>query len=290
MTSVPPPAPGLLPHPGAPPEPPERPEGVAEPAPRWPAWTAPVALIAALAAALFGAIFVGAVAAVGGADLDDPPAAVNIVATVVQDAAMVVAALAFARLVAPPRPWHFGLRATRPWPAVGWTLLTWLAFVILSAVWVSALGIDEPDDLPEQLGVDESTLAFVSVAVLVTVVAPIAEEVFFRGYFFTALRSWRGPWLAAILTGVVFGAIHAGSAPAGYLVPLALFGIGLCLLYWRTGSLYPCIALHALNNALAFGVSQGWGWEIPLLMIGANLVIAALLWPLRGRGPQPAAA
>jgi membrane protease YdiL (CAAX protease family) len=115
------------------------------------------------------------------------------------------------------------------------------------------------------------------------VLAPVAEELFFRGYFFTALRNWKGVWPAAILTGVVFGAIHAGSAPVGYLVPLAVFGFALCLLYWRTGSLYPCIVLHALNNSLAFGVSQGWGWEIPLVMLGANAVILAALLPFRVR-------
>ncbi len=52
-----------------------------------------------------------------------------------------------------------------------------------------------------------------------------------------------------------------------------MFGFGLCLLYWRTGSLYPCIALHALNNSLAFGVSQKWDWQIPLVMVGSLTVI-----------------
>jgi membrane protease YdiL (CAAX protease family) len=121
------------------------------------------------------------------------------------------------------------------------------------------------------------------VGLLVTVIAPIAEEFFFRGYFFTALRSWRGVWPAAIITGLVFGAIHTASAPAGYLVPLSVFGFVLCIIYWRTGSLYPCISLHALNNSLAFGVSQHWDWQIPLVMVGANLVIGAILLPVGQR-------
>ena len=41
-----------------------------------------------------------------------------------------------------------------------------------------------------------------------------------------------------------------------FLVPLGVFGALLCLLYHRTGSLLPCMALHALNNSLALGVSQ----------------------------------
>jgi membrane protease YdiL (CAAX protease family) len=271
------------PHPGAPPEPPERPEGLPAPSPRWPPWTAPVSLIAGFAVALFGFIVVGGVAAATGADVDDPPPAVNIVATLIQDLGLVASALLFARLTSRPRPWQFGLRSTRLWPAAGWTVLAWLGFFIFSAIWVAALGIEERDELPDELGADESTVALIAVAALVTVVAPVAEEFFFRGYFFTALRNWRGPWLAAVLTGLTFGAIHAGSAPVGYLVPLAAFGFALCLLYWRTGSLYPCIVLHALNNSLAFGVTQGWDWQVPVLMAGANAVILAGLLPLRAR-------
>jgi membrane protease YdiL (CAAX protease family) len=109
------------------------------------------------------------------------------------------------------------------------------------------------------------------------VIAPVCEEFFFRGFFFTALRSWCGPWVAAVITGLVFGGIHAASAPVGDLVPLAFFGFVLCLVYWKTGSLYPCIALHALNNTLAVGQTEHWSWQIPLLIIGALATIALAL-------------
>jgi CAAX protease family protein len=60
------------------------------------------------------------------------------------------------------------------------------------------------------------------------------------------------------------------------LVPLAALGFALCLLYRYTGSLYPCIAAHSLNNSLAFGALEGWGWQIPVLMAGALAAIALL--------------
>ena len=94
-------------------------------------------------------------------------------------------------------------------------------------------------------------------------VAPICEEFLFRGYIFTALRNWRGTLPAAVITGLLFGGVHAGSAPALDLVPLAGLGFGLCLLYRYTGSLYPCIAAHSLNNSLAFASLEGWGWQMP---------------------------
>ena len=137
-------------------------------------------------------------------------------------------------------------------------------------MWVAILGVN-PDDskLPDELGVNDSTVALLAVAFLVAVVAPIAEEFFFRGFFFGALRNWKGPLPAAILTGLVFGAIHVGSAEAAFLLPLAFFGFTLCLLRERTGSLYPGIALHCVNNSLAFGVSQHWGWQILVLLVCA---------------------
>ncbi len=91
---------------------------------------------------------------------------------------------------------------------------------------------------------------------LTCVVAPICEEFLFRGYIFTALRNWRGTLPAALITGLMFGGVHVGSAPALDLVPLAALGFGLCLLYRYTGSLYPCMLAHSLNNSLAFSASR----------------------------------
>jgi len=239
-------------------------------------------LIAGFAVALVGAIAIDLVAAVAGSSLDKPPPGVQIGATVFQDLALIASALVFARMTRRPRPWQFGLRSTRFWPGFGWMALAWLSSLIFSGVWVAVLDVKERDKLPDDLGVGSGPAALIAVMVLVCVVAPVAEEFFFRGYFFTALRGWKGPWLAAVLTGLVFGAIHAGSAPIPFLVPLAVLGFILCVLYWRTGSLYPCMALHALNNSLAFGVSQHWGWQIPVLMLASNVAIAAVVLPIGG--------
>jgi membrane protease YdiL (CAAX protease family) len=59
----------------------------------------------------------------------------------------------------------------------------------------------------------------------------------------------------------------------------------LCAVYQRTGSLYPGIALHALNNSLAFGVNEGWGWQIAVLIV-ASLAAIAMLLALLTRRPS----
>ena len=275
---------------------PELPEGIERPPPPerpdWKPWTAWVALVGAFGGALIGALIVGVIGALAGADFAHPPPAVNISATVVQDIAFVGAALLFASMAGTPRPEQFGLRRTSFWPAVGWIAIAFVGFYVVTLVWVSILGAS-PDDtkLPDELGVKDSTAAMLAVAFLVSVVAPVAEEFFFRGFFFTALRGWKGLWPAAILTGLVFGGIHIGSAEAVFLAPLAFFGFALCLLYHRTGSLYPCMALHCLNNSLAFGVSQHWGWETVLLFVCALSVISLGALLVRARWtPAPAPA
>jgi CAAX protease family protein len=272
-SSVPPPSFGLAP---------ELPEGVERKpppeGPRWKPWMAWVGLIAAFGGALMGALLVGVIGAAAGASLDDPTPAVNISATIVQDLSFIGAAILFASIAGRPLPEQFGLRRTRLWPAIGWMAVAFFGFYVFTLIWVSILGVDTDDSkLPDELGVKDSTFALLAVAFLVSVVAPIAEEFFFRGFFFTALRSWKGLWPAAILTGVVFGAIHLGSAEAAFLLPLAFFGFCLCLLYHRTGSLYPCIALHCVNNSLAFGVSQDWGWETAVLCVTALSLIALVV-------------
>jgi hypothetical protein len=196
----------------------------------------------------------------------------------VQDIAFVLTAVMFARLGGRAvSSWQFGFRPTPARRAAGLVVLTVLAFLVFSAVWALALDVSTKEKLLEQLGANETKLLLALSALLTTVIAPICEETLFRGYIFAALTKWRG-WLpAAGITGLLFGGVHAGSAPVADLIPLAVLGFALCVLYRRTGSLYPCIAAHSLNNSLAFGALESWGWQIPLLMIAALATIWLLV-------------
>ena len=142
------------------------------------------------------------------------------------------------------------------------------------------------EKLLEQLG-NEGSLLLLSAA-LTCVVAPICEEFLFRGYIFTALRNWRGTLPAALITGLLFGGVHVGSAPALDLVPLAALGFGLCLLYRYTGSLYPCIAAHSLNNSIAFAGLENCSVAGAVLIARALVACIAALIAARAqaRGPD----
>ncbi len=248
------------------------------PVTEWPPWSAPAALVAGLVLAAVGGLVVDLPAMAFGVNITSArlPPGLTIADTTVQDCAFVLAAVFFAQLGGRTvGAWQFGLRPTRLRAAVKLMALTLIGFLLFSVVW-GAMFHAEKEKLLEQLGVGQSTLLLLLSAWLTCVVAPICEELLFRGFIFAALSNWKGPWLAAAITGLLFGGVHAGSAPAIDLVPLAALGFGLCMTYRYTGSLYPCIAAHSLNNSLAFGLLEGWGWEILVLML-ASLTLIALL-------------
>ena len=97
----------------------------------------------------------------------------------------------------------------------------------------------QKQDILDQLGANRSDAYLAASAVVVCVFAPIAEEILFRGFFFTALRNAMPTLLAAISTGVLFGLVHVIGTPFPLIVPLAVLGFVLCLLYLYTGSLLP---------------------------------------------------
>ncbi len=287
----------VLPPPAQPPlELPERPAAAGPPrAPRtgneaWRPWTGPLALVAALAVAIVGGLVVGVVAALFGYPLGGelPPGAL-LGATVVQQLGFIAAAILFARMAGRTAAAQFGLRPVRGiWRAVGITVGVYVAYVVFTGIWSQIVEISAEDQL-DDLGIDGSTAALVVALLVVCVGAPVAEEFLFRGYIFTALRNWRGIWPAAIISGAIFGGIHLGSSPVGALVPLAVLGVGLALIYAWTGSLYPCVALHAINNSIAFGVSEDFdGWTL-LVLAGSLTICALLLVPVARRwvGPPP---
>ncbi len=272
------------------------PEPVRGAANDWPWWTAPAALVGGLLLAAIAGLVVDLPAALFGVSITAArlPGWLELVDTVVQDAAFVGAAVLFAHVGGRAvSAWQFGLRPPRlRWRSTALLILALLiGFLIFSEIWAELLEVHTKEKLLEQLGAGEGTALLLLSAALTCVIAPFCEEFLFRGFIYTALCNWRGPWPAAILTGLVFGGIHAGSAPAVDLVPLGALGFGLCLLYRRTGSLYPCIAAHSLNNSLAFGALESWGWQIPVLMVSALGLIALLVLTLRRIGvitPPPA--
>jgi uncharacterized protein len=270
-----------------PPSPPELPEG-AERAPRWPAWYAGVGFLTALIVTL---VAVGVIAGVTGSSSDEDSATFTIVATLAQSAVFVGTAWLFASLTAPPRLWHFGVRRAPLWSTVGWATVTIVSFYVLAASYAAAVQPDVDQTVTRDLGADQGTAGLIAAGFMVVVVAPFAEEFFFRGFFYRALRSRYPVLAAALIDGLLFGIIHFDFSGADALLivpPLALLGFAFCLLYERTGTLFAPIALHSLNNSFAYAAQVNDGWTVSVVA-GPLMIAACVLMPrLVPRSPAPA--
>jgi uncharacterized protein len=271
-----------------PPQPPELPEGV-DPTPRWPAWYAPVGFVGGFAATLVVFALVALPLGALGVDLEDDSSALTVVGTIVQALILAGTAVWLASRVARPRAWHFGLRRAPLWPTVGWAVLGMVSFYAFAIAY--SVAVQPPQDsqtVVEELGAGESTLALVVAGFVVIVVAPFAEEFFFRGFFYRALRSrMRIAW-AALLDGLLFGVIHYTGPETLEILPiLVVLGIVFCLVYERTGTLYAPIALHAVNNTIAYASSvEGEpGSGTVAAALGLSTVAACFVLPrLSARG------
>ena len=209
--------------------------------------TAFLGLLVAAAGTLFATVLIAIAFTAGGVrDLRDNHAFV-LVLTLAQDAVFVIVAYALTAERAPTSPRTFGIRSFGP-SAVGTMALAFGAYFGLSAVY-SALVAPPCDKLPDDLGIHQSALLAALAGIFVIAIAPVAEEFFFRGFIFQALRRSWGVWLAAPASGLIFGAVHF---ELDKLVPLAILGTALAYVLHRTRSLFPCIMLHALNNTVAF--------------------------------------
>jgi membrane protease YdiL (CAAX protease family) len=292
MTTTPP-----FEHPGAPPVRPELPAGVQrddvpEPLPRWPAWAPFAALLLTAVISLCGSLILSVAAQLAGADMTrgHVPAGVKVGGTVIQDVGLILAAIVLARMTAGRvSARDFGLRAARFARSLGWMVGAWVTFLVFSGVYAALVHAPKVSDQADQLDAGDSTINLVAVTVLVTVVAPIAEEIFFRGFLFTALRRWVGWVGGALLSGAVFAAIHIGSLDAIFLPALVVLGFLLAALYKQTGSLLPCMAFHAVNNSLAMGASQHFPalGTVALMLAASTAVVSLGLVASRSRRLNP---
>lgn len=103
---------------------------------------------------------------------------------------------------------------------------------------------------PQSSPIDRLLLVFTAV-----VVAPISEELIFRGYIYGVARRFAGRWAAAIFSALLFAAIHA-HIPA--LAPLAILALALTFVYESTGSLWAPMLMHATFNGITLILSLAW--------------------------------
>lgn len=175
-----------------------------------------------------------------------------------------IALLAWRRLLAPAGLGVAGAFGLRPRPG-GWRPALLVTAALMGAGVVVDMGlalgggwIDLDSHWTEWFDADLAWGAAPAVAVTLVatiLLAPVFEELIFRGLFYGSLRARLGVWPAILVSALVFAVAH-GYGAAGF-ASVFLSGVLWAWAYERTGSLLPAIGAHAANNA-AVGITLLW--------------------------------
>jgi membrane protease YdiL (CAAX protease family) len=138
---------------------------------------------------------------------------------------------------------RLGVQAFRP-SALKWMGLTVVLYLAFNIFYSAVITEPHQQDIAKGFG------AIPIQILLIVIVAPVSEEICFRGMLFGGLREKLPRIAAALLCGLIFGLLHALTGITA-VPPLIVFGFLLALLYERTGSILPGMLLHMLNNIVA---------------------------------------
>lgn len=146
------------------------------------------------------------------------------------------------------------------WSALGFRPFNWttgcsliiflfLVSMFLNAAWATLLAAYDLQVQPDiRLAFGRGSGGVIVALLAAGIVAPLAEETFFRGFLFPALLQRYRLWVAVLLDGLIFAFVHF--TPTA-VAPLFILGAMLCVLYRFTGSLWPSIMMHGVMNTLA---------------------------------------
>lgn len=132
---------------------------------------------------------------------------------------------------------------------------------------------DTNSGLLELLGGDNIWIAFLVVAVT----PAICEEMMFRGFILSGFRSKYRKWTSIVLSAFIFGVYHTSLIR---LVPTMMLGICFAMIVYYTGSIFPAMAMHCLNNSIAVVEMYNPGWledNFPLIFGANDSVIASVI-------------
>lgn len=154
-------------------------------------------------------------------------------------------------------------RAQARWVLVGAGLAPGLIAARILVVVVIALllgfSLEGSDAVSEVVTAGNTPLTIVAMLILVSVLVPLVEELFFRGVVYKWLRGFMRLWPAAILSGLIFGIYHWNPLQG---LSAWILGIAAAWLYEKSGSLWPAVVLHIVTNFVAQGGAYLAQWAV----------------------------
>ena len=147
----------------------------------------------------------------------------------------------------------FGFGGERFTAVLGGSLLALAAaYPVLMLVQAMVLGVSggqmQPQDVVQFLQEAKSPRDRFAVMTMAVVIAPVAEEIIFRGYLYPAGKRFVGPFSSVVATSLLFAVLHGHAASVPALFTLA---VCLALAYEKTGTLLVPMAMHAVFNAIS---------------------------------------
>jgi hypothetical protein len=185
------------------------------------------------------------------------------------------------------RPQDLGLRRTLAVPSAGYAVLALVGYLLVISLWVVLIPQTTLQVAHKLTAVTQrpGTVAAILIVAALAVFAPICEEIFFRGMLYRSLRNRLSLWPAVLIAGTLFGLIHIFAYPLNTIPVKIVFGILMCLLYERTGSLLPGIAVHSFVDGTAADAAVTGNSYAALAVYGLLLLAVLALRARRGSGP-----
>jgi len=179
-----------------------------------------------------------------------PSTAVGTIVSMVVFALLSIALFTWARWSPVSRHWIM----TRPWGVLAWSAVASLG-VVIPSIFVQELFPAWPEAIQRYIEAMEAQAALLLSTTggyaVVCLLAPVAEELVFRGAALRTLLAWQPErrWLMITLSALLFALAHLN--PAQLLHPFAI-GLLLGWMYERTGSILPGVVFHWANNTVAY--------------------------------------
>jgi sodium transport system permease protein len=149
--------------------------------------------------------------------------------------------------------------------------------------------IPVPEQAAEQMAaLMPKNISWWQLYLFIAVIPGVIEELAFRGILLHGLRRKLKPWFLPLAVGIIFGLFHFSLFRIG---PTAFLGVLLTVIAMLTGSVFPGMLLHMLNNAFAVWTSEN-GWSVTSLdpghYLAATVIFALAMWIIyRNRNPYP---
>ncbi len=149
----------------------------------------------------------------------------------------------------------FGFKKIGVWKSILAILSAYFVYIGITIIIAAIIyhfkveipGYEVQENILELFGETNLDLIFAGIAIVL--IAPIAEEVFFRGFFLRALSNKWGIYYGSIASALVFSFLHY---PWQSFIPIFILGLIINSLVIRYKSIWPAIGFHIFNNGIVF--------------------------------------